>query len=337
MKAETLRAEVVTALQELAWDEWSQLGVSAAAPKQREERAADPEALLLLTLTVGRTDPRLFDEMLGWLALNEPLVSVHRLRNLSTDPVDRALAEAALEWVARIRRPARKVDSPPIDDPAALVPLFPSIHTPAARLDPAFAHHGFARPTLQPSGKSQAPRLREPISFGLRLRRLLGVGVRAEVLRVLLTVRADRLSGRVITASAAFAQRNVREGLTQLVDAGVVEVIELADDRYYSTRASEWAGLLGLMQTSDLPFFYDWIPACRALTRILRWLQRPETDELSPYLLASQARTLVEEIEPDLRQLNISPQFSTARGEAYWNDFVEMSRAAIRSARGPVR
>jgi hypothetical protein len=116
-----------------------------------------------------------------------------------------------------------------------------------------------------------------------------------------------------------------------------VEVFELSDDRYYSTRTARWAALLGLERTPDLPFFFDWIPAYRALTRILRWVQQAEIDELSPYLLASRSRTLVSEIEPDLRQLNVSPQVYTAHGDAYWDDFVEITRAAIRSARGPVR
>jgi hypothetical protein len=85
MTVATLSAEVGGALWDLAWEQWSQLGVSAAPPAQREERATDPEALLLFTLHVGRYDPRLFDEVLGWLALNAPLISTQRLRNLCTD------------------------------------------------------------------------------------------------------------------------------------------------------------------------------------------------------------------------------------------------------------
>jgi hypothetical protein len=57
MRAETLNAEVVAALQELAWDRWAQLGLSGAMPARPEERAADPEALLLFTLEIGRTEP----------------------------------------------------------------------------------------------------------------------------------------------------------------------------------------------------------------------------------------------------------------------------------------
>jgi hypothetical protein len=332
MTAAELRDEVVAALLVLAWDQWSQLGVSAAAPAQREERAADPEALLLFTLEVGRNDPRLFDEVLDWLALNERLVSVHRLRNLSADPTDRALVEAALGWSATSRRrPALE----PRALPARLDPLFPTLPTPTEKVDEAFAQQGLARTQLEPSGKSQAPRLHDPISFAFRLRRLLGVGVRAEVIRTLLTIRAARLSGKVITASAAFAQRNVREGLAQLVEAGVVDVVEISDDRYYSIRQTDWASLLGMPAAPDLPLHYDWIPTYRTLTRIVRWLQQPGLDDLSPYLRASQARTLVDTIAADLNYAGIPVAvYAAALGVDFWDEFAEIVRATIRAARG---
>lgn len=336
MTAETLSAEVVTALQELAWEQWSQLGVSTASPTRREERAADPEALLLFTLEIGRTDPRLFDEVLDWLALNAPLVSVHRLRNLCASSTDRSLVDAALDWVVGARRrerPSTTAHRPSSGDDE-LVPLFPSLPTPRDDLDPAFSRHGLARARLTPSGKSQPPRLHDPISFAFRLRRLLGVGVRAEVMRALLTIRAPRLSGKVITASAGFAQRNVREGLTQLHEAGVVDVVHVSDDRYYSARTSDWATLLGLPTTPDLPLHYDWIPAYRALTQILRWLQQPGLDELSAYLRASSARTLVDDIAADLRWMSVPPDLYGSRGADFWDEFTEITRAATRSARG---
>lgn len=331
MKAETLRDEVLSALQQLAWDQWSQLGISAAAPERREERVADPEALVLFTLEVGRGDPRLFDEVLDWLALNQPLISVHRLRNLCATPTDRALVDAALDWTAT----ARRRGSPDYGDPAAKPdPLFRSLVAPTENLDPAFATHGLARTRLRPSGRSQVPRFQDPISFAFRLRRLLGVGVRAEVIRTLLTIRAPRLSGRVLTASAGFAQRNVREGLTQLHEAGVVEVANVSDDRYYSVHHQEWAALLGFPSAPKLPLHYDWIPAYRALTQIARWLQQPGLDELSPYLRASQARTLVAVIEADLRYVGIRPGLYVTLGAEFWKDFVELTRAVIRDACG---
>jgi hypothetical protein len=331
MQVATLRDEVVRALQELAWEQWSQLGVSASPPADREERAADPEALLLFTLEVGRTDPRLFDEALDWLALNEALVSVHRVRNLATDQLDRALVESALSWVARTRRRGRSTGAPAKE----LTPLFPGLATPSDDVDPAFAEHGFARTHLQPSGKSQPPRLMEPIAFAFRLRRLLGVGVRAEVMRALLTIRANWLSGRIVTASAGFAQRNVREGLSQLHEAGVIDVRTVSDDRQYSRSYDDWAALLRLGDPRELPLHFDWIPAYRALTRILRFLQSPGLETLSPYLRASQARTLIDEIDADLRTLRVPPEAFAGFGADFWDAFVEIARAAISHAREP--
>lgn len=331
MQVAAIRDEVVRALQDLVWDQWSQLGVSAAPPAEREERATDPEALLLFTLEVGRTDPRVFDEVLDWLALNESLVSVHRLRNLANDPIDRALVDSALDWVARMRRRGHSTDAVA----AELTPLFPGRAPLADDLDPAFAAHGFARSRLEPSGKSQPPRLTEPIAFAFRMRRLLGVGVRAEVMRALLTIRANWVSGRIVTASAGFAQRNVREGLAQLHEAGVIDVRTVADDRQYSRDYAAWATLLGLDHPRDLPLHFDWIPAYRALTRILRFLQTPGLDSLTPYLRASQARTLVEEIDADLRAIRVPPEAFPGYGADFWNAFAGIAHATIRRAREP--
>jgi hypothetical protein len=332
MRAAQLRKEVVADSVALAWDQWSQLGVSAASPAHREERAADPEALLLFTLEVGRNDPRLFDEVLDWLALNEHLVSVHRLRNVCVDAADSALVGAALDWSAHSRgRGPSLGDAIPTTE---LEPLFHSVPTPTENLDESFARHGFARARVNRSGKSQPPRLGDPIAFALRLRRLLGVGVRAEVIRALLTIRAARLSGKVITASAAFAQRNVREGLTQLLEAGVISVVDIADDRYYSIGQGDWATLLGLPAAPALPFHFDWIPAYRTLTSIVRWLQQPGRDELSEYLRSSQARTLIDELAADLGYAGVPVGPYMALGPDFWEEFTEIVRALVRQARG---
>src|SRR4051794_35645237 len=126
MKVASFRDEVLSDLREFAWTQWAQLGVSAAAPERRKERAADPEALLLFTLEIGRAEPRLFDEVLDWFASNEPLVSVQRLRNLCATPTDRALVDAALSWVAHAR--GRQRGSSPARSAHALEPLFPRSH-----------------------------------------------------------------------------------------------------------------------------------------------------------------------------------------------------------------
>ena len=129
----------------------AELGVSGSAPRRRDERAADPEALLLFTLEIGRTEPRLFDEALDWLARNEPMVSVHRLRNLCVTATERDLVSAALEWTARVRGRGRAAAT---HAPVDVTPLFTQLPMADGDRDPAFERYGFARPPLTRSGKS---------------------------------------------------------------------------------------------------------------------------------------------------------------------------------------
>lgn len=329
MRADALRDELVEELAKFVTGQWAQLGASFTPPASRQERAADPEALLLFTLHLGRHEPRLFDETLDWLALNEPVMSAHRLRSICHEPADRALVDAALDWTAAQRRPTR---DPPADVVAveALEPLFAWLDVPTRDPDPHFARHGWARPMLSRSGKSRQAPLDAPISFAFRLRRLLGVGVRAEVVRALLTIRARRVSSKVIAASTGFAQRNVRDGLNQLHDAGVLTVVEVADDRQYAINHEHWARLLGFEETPSLPFHYDWIPAFRALTAILRCLDQPGLDELSDYMRASQARTLLDTIAADLSYVGVPPHLHQGIGAEQWDDFVNVARVAMR-------
>jgi hypothetical protein len=54
-----------------------------------------------------------------------------------------------------------------------------------------------------------------------------------------------------------------------------------------------------------------------------------------PYLRASQARTLIEEIDADLRAIRVPPDAFVAFGADYWNAFVGIVRATIHRATVP--
>ena len=51
------------------WQKWCTLGVFGNVEPEKGQ-IIDPEALILLTCSVGRCDPRLFDEMMDWLSIN---------------------------------------------------------------------------------------------------------------------------------------------------------------------------------------------------------------------------------------------------------------------------
>lgn len=309
---------------DFAWDQWAQLGVSGPRPTEFDRRAADPEALLLFTFEAARDDPRLFDEVLDWLVLNEQLVSVQRLRNLCRDDEDRRLVGASLQWVAQWRPRARlaRARSPSGETQPARA-LFPDLSPPAGATDPAFAKFGFLRPRLQPSGKSQPPNLRAPIAFAFRLRRLLGMGVRAELVRALLTIDAPRVSAGVLYLSAGFTRQNVREALNQLAEAGVLRTAGAGSDQLFALRRADWAQLLG---EDELPRHKDWIQTLAALRLVLRWLRRVEDEELSHYMRASEARMLVSDLEQDLQFAGLTPGSGMAHGADYWDEFVTVAR-----------
>src|SRR3954452_23700311 len=85
------RARVDGQIRAFLWDQWGQLGIVADAHGRRDRWTMDPEALILLTLEAGRDEPRLFDELLDWLLVNERIVSVQRLGNPSGNGGGRAL------------------------------------------------------------------------------------------------------------------------------------------------------------------------------------------------------------------------------------------------------
>ena len=297
MEISTLSHRLSDQLVAFAWDEWAQMGV-LATPHRRSPWAQDPEALIVFTLEVARADARLFDELMDWMLVNESLLSVRRLRAMCIDETDRALVAAALGWLARQRPRARLGNRGPTAAATTLQPLFRS-GGPVRETDEDFAAAGWLRPPLIPSHKSSPPDPIAPINLAFRLRQILGVGIRAEVVRVLLTTDAPRVNAQTLARSTGYAKRNVHEALAGFSKAGVVSAFTVDGEQRYKADRPAWAALLGC-PPDELPSDRDWPQLLGALRRILRWSSQPELATMSDYLLASSARDLLEAIRPDL-------------------------------------
>lgn len=328
MSASTLRNTVTQRLTAFAWDEWAQLGLFASTDR-RDHWTADPEALLLFTFEIGRSDPRLFDEALDWLLTNHRLVSVQRLHNLCRDDDDRNLVDAALLWVARHQprsRPTPRVRRRP---ETGQRPLSYDLAEQAHEPDDAFVAAGFLKPATEPSAKSRSPDSDLAINFAFKMRHLFGLGSRAEVIRYLLTAPVTDASALEIADAAGYAKRNVNETLTSLAAARVITTYELGNERRYNLDRAPWAQTLRLARQS-WPTYRDWPRLLGALREISRWLQDRTLDGLTPHILASNARTLMERLEPDLALAGI-PTSGTPppAGEHYWQAFVERVEGAL--------
>jgi hypothetical protein len=314
MQISKLRRELQDHLVAFAWSQWGQMG--ALAPSSRiDEWAADPEALFLLTLEIGREEPRLFDEALDWLLVNERLVSFHRLRNLAADESDRALARSATEWVTQWRRKTSSGPSLVSDPDPEAAPLFLDEGIPVQRPDPAFLANGLLKSWVEPTRRSGRPDLALPVNFAFRMRSLLGVGARAEVVRVLLTSDAPGMSLQAIAAASGFAKRNVQEAAASLRAAGTVTSWNQGNEQRFDLPREPWLHLLSLERP---PEYHSWPQLFRGLRVLLRWLRDPETENLSEYMRASRSRALLEEISGDFQAAGIPVDPLGVTGELYW-------------------
>jgi hypothetical protein len=346
MQISSLRAAVNQGLLDFAWRQWSQMGVSASVMGD-DQWAADPEALILFTLGIARRDPRLFDEVLDWVALNHKALSMQRLRNLTARfPVAADLVAAVVTWarepvpadllVSQERATELRAKSGKVEGKAKQPVFRPDVLGFVAKADPIFAEHGFIRPVVVRSGKSREPDPGRPVNFAFRLRHLFGPGSRSEVMRMLLTYRDGPLDAARIADEAAFAKRNASEALAAVAASGAISATWSGNERHFRARRDPWATLLGL---DDMPVFVSWVHLLPAALEISAWLDEKADADESEYLLASHARALMDRVGRDLQTAGVDlPRRSPSDGPAYLPAFeaaTDTILATLGAASGP--
>jgi hypothetical protein len=325
MDVSTLRPRLSDQLVAFAWEQWAQMGL-LATPHRQSPWAQDPEALIVFTLEIARAEPRLFDELLDWMLLNEPLLSVRRLRAMCIDETDRTLTTATLMWLTRQRPRARLSNGAKTQAPANLQPLFRH-EVPINQPDEDFAAAGWLRPVLSPSRKSQHPDSTTPINLAFRLRQMLGVGIRAEVVRVLLSTEAPWVNAQALARSTGYSKRNVHDALAGLNAAGVVSAFTVNAEQRYTADRSAWATLLGT-RPDELPAHRDWPQLLAILRQVLRWAERPELTTMSDYLRSSRANDLLEAMSSDLAFVGV-PTHSGLSPHDTWHDLKEVIESVL--------
>ena len=319
------KASVNDAVDEFLWSQWGQLGMAGVV--QRTDRwAIDPEALLRFTLLFAPRDARLFDETLDWLCVNGRLVSAKRLRNLARDPRERRLMEASLAWAGsyapRLQLWARRRSEATTTE--QLADLY--IQDP----DPRFAAWGFVWPNTEPSGKSIRVDPSHPITLAFRLRLLIGVGARAEIIRYLLTTDGRTSSTSEIAHASGFGRRNVADALSELAEARAVEVGSKSRGQQYSLEVQRWEGLLDFGR-AGVPLYVDWIRLLESVWKIVRWFDEDAALDRTEYIRASDARRLVSTIEDDLIATGVKvPPGREAHGVRYTDLFQELVSAVMK-------
>lgn len=329
MQISVIRDEVSQGLLDFAWRQWAQIGVSATVAGT-DRWAVDPEALILFTIGIARRDPRLFDEMLDWMAFNHELLSVQRLRNLAGRfPLPSGLIAAVTAWTRQAAPVNLAVgdQSVPAQDRESV--FSPDVLAFVSKQDPVFAQHGFIRPPAVRTGKSHAPDPDLPVNLSFRLRHLFGPGGRSEALRVLLTWPDGPLDAARIADEASFAKRNINDVLASLTASGVIKATWAGNERHFTAYRDRWTQFLDFAEPG-MPSFVSWVHLLPAALQIIMWLDEKAGTTESDYLIASQARSLVNHITRDLEAAGIDISYrQPAHGTAYLSVFAEISRALL--------
>lgn len=282
----TLLDERIT---ELAWSAWIEMGVSGW--EQRPVRwAIDPEALLLLTAGLGDRDPRLRDEVTDWCVQYGRFLSRARLRNL-LKLESMTVRECFGELVATVNAHS-------------------GLRWPGAAEPRAF----------QPSGKSRIDDFSAPALVVLRLRALLGVGARAEIIRVLLSNPGAALSAADLADAIAYTKRNTADALNGLGMAGLVSQIGVRNQlRFRLQNRDSLVALVGAVPE-------QW-PRCDAMFRVLSRIREltAEFDGLKPSVRAVRARKLINLVEADLQRAGLPAPQPEIVGADYTEAFEKWS------------
>jgi hypothetical protein len=304
------------------WRQWSALGVAGQAGGE-DLWIIDPEALLLLTCTMGRHEPRLFDEMLDWLQENGRFINIMRLKRILR--TEKFVGQRALAAVASCLRKgteamkwkllAESVPLPPVAEEFFIPPdgkPQPVLGEP----EPHFLRYGFKRGPLRLRGYSQKFRPAQPTNLALQLRALFGINVRCEIVLYLLTHEAAHPSQ--IAREAYYFQRAVQGTLVDMSQSGVVGRRAHGREKHYWLKPEIWAALLN--RPPVFPRWVTWPPLFSALERIWLKVNDPGLETLDPLLQSSELRQLMTQVRPAIERARFDKTLSDNReylGEKY--------------------
>jgi len=290
---ERVNREVGTALADLAWRHWTELGVSGwrlRTPKGASELdvAIDPEPLIFLTAAVSDVDPRLRDEALDWCVTFGRYISKVRLKRLLrqaiVDPVSYSSFARTVNRSAHLEWPTK----------GGLIWQF------------------------KPTGRSVLNVRGRRSSIRLRARLVFGVSARAEILIALGDEARWTFTATELAERARYGRRVVVEALEALTAVGLVRSVDAPGARRFSLADPVAVhGILGPPPAATI----DWALAFDACWRCFVTLER--FAGASETARAIEATKTAEAVAEELMRMWLSVPGSIPRGEKAWERFEE--------------
>jgi hypothetical protein len=254
------------------WRQWSTLGIAGTVPSKNDNRIIDPEALLLFSLSICRYEPRLFDEIIDWLFQNGRFINVQRLQQIQHNydfhcgsqlsAVAQLLTKNSsyrLKWSGLAKKYYQEHKTPLFYDKEGNTLPCPTDD----KADSAFLSHGLRRGPVNLRGYSQPFDSQSPACLLLRLRTLLGISARAEILCLLASINEIHPSRAARITS--YYQKTIQTTLVEMAQSGVILTRTSKKEKYYrlkpqaldsllrpNGRSAEWICWLPLFKTVEV-------------------------------------------------------------------------------------
>jgi hypothetical protein len=263
------------------WQQWAVLGAPITGAGSTPQSVIDPEALLLLSAFVRPAERRLDDVLSWWAASGSTLLSVQRTTTLL-----RQFPPATRGGVAAFAADAVKAGD------ARWATL-----AKATTEETMLASRG---------KRGGEPRLTSDPALMLRLRAAFGVGVKADLVALLLAANRQASTIRTLSKASGYTPAAIRRAAQEMEAADVIRPVQGRPVAYYAD-PQRWAALLGTSAGEESA--WRWFAQVFAF---LAWTGEwgDEHSESSPYVASTTARDLLEEHRSAFEQNQISfPRF----------------------------
>ncbi|GAH51026.1 unnamed protein product, partial [marine sediment metagenome] len=189
-------------------------------------------------MSICRYDPRLFDEIIDWLTVNNQFINVQRLNTMleeyqfNAGPQISAIAEYLssnrtyqLKWKKLLNKYKSQKKEPLFyfkdGKPISIENKF----------DEIFLKRGLKRNKLKTRGMSQNFPQKEIPSLILRMRGLFGLNARSELITLLASV--DQIHPSEAARITGYYQKTVQTALIEMAQSGIIEIDKSQREKYY--------------------------------------------------------------------------------------------------------
>lgn len=274
---------------EAAWIQWRSLGSFVDADRTATSMV-DPEATLLVSLSLQRYEKRLWDVLTSWAKNGSRLFSVQRVKNMLKNFPN--LQEDGLLEFASIA----KTDGNDFRWKR-------------------FAIQEYRSQTRKHELWKQYPRNWEPSALLLRLRLGFGVGIVPDLLGFLISIEGNWASPRLIAQATSFSVASIRRAADSMA-AGQLIMSTQEKPVKYRVDNDGWCNLLNI--EGKLPPWRYWYQVYMLAIEVISFTEGGQLDNMSPYMRGSILRDILEKHREAFTLNQIShPDFSGYSGDNY--------------------